>query len=250
MTNFSSAPVVINICHWKPVDIIIPFHGQYEKVTRCVSSIISTTPNQEYKIILVDDGSPNEKFLENLTLHNSKTKAIRIESQVGFGSAVNIGLEHSENPFVAIVHSDVYMTSTSWLLNLQRGLVRLKDKGVKLVSARTTNVGTSASYDENLTKLTDTDVIVKSPLPLFCAFFNKELINKIGPLKPYPYAWYEDEELFWRMRSKNYHQAIVNSYVEHEGGCTIRELIKKPKILKIMENNIELCKNDIKDLIH
>ena len=47
-----------------PVDIIIPFHGAYQKVTRLVESILFATKSNPYQICLVDDCSTNERFVD------------------------------------------------------------------------------------------------------------------------------------------------------------------------------------------
>lgn len=234
-----------------PIDIIIPFHGQYEKLTQCVSSIMQTTANQIYKLIIVDDGSPNPLYLNDLTYHNKKALPIQLERQSGFAAAVNVGLKYSQNPHIIIMHSDVFVENGNWLLNLQRGLAKLKSEGIKLVSAKTENIGTSNCDPKIMDKENSEDVVAKNPLPLFCTLFHRELIDKIGPLKEYPFAWYEDEEFFYRMKYHNFHQAIIgNSWVKHHGGSTIKEVIKRPKVKHIMESNRELCQQDLKQYLN
>lgn len=232
------------------VDILLPFHGQYESVTKCIGSIFSCTPNQDYNIILIDDASPNPHYVKALSEHRKKVFGIRLNEQVGFGGALAEGFRISQNPLVAIVHSDVWMENINWLANLQRALVRLKPQGVKLVSSRSDNPGTSCSYDSRMFGLPEDnigDVITDIPGPLICSLCHRDLFARIGFIKPYPYAWYEDEELFWRMKRHGFKQAIVsNSYVRHTGGLTINELCRtKPKVIPIMEYNRELCLADI-----
>lgn len=233
------------------VDIIIPYHGKYELVARCVGGIVNHTPNQDYRIFLVDDHSPNPTFLETLLKMNKRITGVRTQSHVGFAAALAEGFKLGTNTNVVFMHSDVYCDNIYWLANLQRAMTKLKNQGVKLVSSRTDNAGTAMTYDERLVGLrTDempAEVIVESPLPLFCCYMNRELFNRIGGfLRPYKYGWYEDEELFYRMRYYGYKQAIIpSSYVHHDGGGTINELISNHKIRAQMEANREICLGDV-----
>lgn len=232
------------------VDIIIPFRENYEKVVRAVSSIMSSTPNQEYKIILVDDCSSNKDFLKNLTYHNKKTIAVQLQQHSGFAAALKAGFDSSNNPHVVFFHSDSYTSNINWLPNLQRSLIRLKSKGIKLVSAKTNNLGTACNYDPNISSMENKDVIVNSPLPLFCSLCHRDLFKNIGGfLKPYFPVFFEDEELYFRMKYYGYKQAIAgNSWVEHEGGITVNQL--DHRLLKLAENNRDKCIDDIKNYIN
>jgi GT2 family glycosyltransferase len=178
---------------------------------------------------------------------------VRLDKRAGFGAALEEGFNAGEANHVVFLHSDVYAENIYWLANLQRCLYELKDKGVKLVSARTNDPGSCVNYDPRLIGEADTniggDVVVDTPLPLFCALCHRELFKRIGGfVKNYPYAWYEDEELFWRMRYYKYHQAIASkSYVKHDGGVTIKSLLENsPKTLSVLEGNRELCAKDIR----
>lgn len=235
-----------------PVDIIVPFRGQYESVTRCISSILSCTPNQDYKLILVDDGSANEHYLPKIIKNKQKIKGVQLKPSGGFGAALQAGFLESKAPYVVFMHSDVWVEDVYWLLNLQRSLATSKYSGVKLVTSRTNNPGTSASYDERMFgqkgDLAE-DVVSTSPTPLICAICHRELFSRIGGfIKNYPFAWYEDEELFWRMKYYGFKQGIAhNSWVNHAGGLTIKEALRtEPRVKKLMENNRNLCLDDLR----
>jgi GT2 family glycosyltransferase len=237
-----------------PVDIIIPFHGQYDKVTKLIESIMTFTLHPHI-ITLVDDCSPNEDYLSK-HLKKAPVRTIRTEEQSGFGGCLNLGYQNSEAPWVVFMHSDVAIENAHWLGNLGQSLQNLKKVGVKMVSAKTDNPGDrsflKAKKGEETDKrdtLLEGDVL-ESYLPFYCVMFHRELISRIGPLKEYPYAWYEDLEFACRMQKYGFHQGISGtSWVHHEGGATIEDLCKrKPEIKEIMENNRDLCIADIKML--
>ena len=233
------------------VDIIIPFHGQYDKVRRVLSSVLHKTRSNPILVTLVDDGSPNLEFLETIS-QAPRTQCIRLEQQSGFGNALRIGYENTEQPYICFLNSDCVIHNGSWLEELGGALLAMKEKDVRLVSARSDNP--MSNIPELKADRTDDEIgniVVDSPLPLYCTMCHRELFNHIGGfIKPYPYGWYEDEELFWRMRKHGFHQGIAGrSWVHHEGEATIRHLWKKnPDIKKIMLENKERCLKDIRAL--
>ena len=233
------------------VDIIIPFHGQYEHVRELTSSILWKTRSNPILITLVDDGSPNVDFLETIS-EAPRTQTIRLENQRGFGNAVKVALENTSLPYVCIMHSDCIVYNSSWLEELGTSLLSMKSENVRLVSARADNpVSDIPELKAEATDQAIDDVIVDAPLPLFCALCHRELFNRIGgPIKPYPYTWYEDEELFWRMKKHGFRQGVSGrSWVHHEGHATIKRLWRKdPAIREVMKANRELCLKDIEAL--
>lgn len=235
------------------VDIIIPFHGQYEKVTRLVESILYLTRSNPYQICLVDDASPNKEYLKyfDSVKENYQIKTVRNKKHLGFGASLKTGFDATVNPWVIFLHSDCVIESAGWMIEMGRTLLKMKDRGVKMVCARTNN---SLSADPLLTGSREDEVndqILHTTMPLYCAMCHRELFRHIGGfIKPYPYAMYEDEELSFRMKKYGYLQAVCGkSWVYHEGGATINSLCKaRPAISCIMDENRELCIHDMKKL--
>ena len=233
------------------VDIIIPFHGQENKVSKLVESIITHThKTNSYRIVLVDDASDSDWGA--LWERVPGVSIVRNKKQLGFGGALYEGFINTDSPWVVFMHSDCLVETPQWMFQMGKSLVQFRESGskVKMISARSDNPG--EGYDERLKASkndTSNDVILKnSTLPLYCAMCNRELFERIGGfIKKYPYALYEDEELAHRMRKHGYLQAICgNSWVKHEGGATINVISKNSKIRKAMEDNKELCLKDMK----
>lgn len=229
------------------VDIIVPFHGHIDRVARLVSAILLVTRSNPYQICLVDDASPNKDFIEQAK-KIPQVLPIRLNEQVGFGGALEAGFRATQQPWVLFVHSDVVPEDGGWMLRLGESLLALRQKNVRLMSARSNNPG-----DERLVgrkgELGEDVVLEDGAIPLFCAMCHRELFNRIGGfIKSYPYAMYEDEELAHRMRYFKFKQGICGkSWVRHEGGVTINTLLqKKPYLRQVMEGNREKCISDIK----
>ena len=153
------------------------------------------------------------------------------------------------------MHSDCEVMESSWLIEMGRSLLRWKEskEPVKMVSARTDNPGDEVDkrLKTNLHSVAQDSILEEGHLPLYCAMAHRELFQRIGGfLKPYPYGWYEDEELAFRMRKRGFKQGICGrSWVKHDGGATIKSLWQeKPEAEKIMEENRNRCLADMRAL--
>lgn len=235
------------------IDIIIPYHGQYDKLWDLLKSILQSTKHP-YQICLVDDASPSDEF-SNRMKNLPNTNVIRSNQHLGFGGALKLGFEATSNPLVCFLNSDCLVKHTNWLIELAKSLVNLKEKNVRLVSARTNNPGFDADPRLKATEIDAgdiPDIILQNDeyLPLYCAMCHRELFNRIGGfIKAYPIGWYEDQELAKRMARHGFKQAIcTKSWVYHEGEATIKELWKNTKYREISQNNYNLYLKDIEKL--
>ena len=235
-----------------PVTIIIPFHGEYERVGRLVSSIWNATRSNPYEICLVDDCSPNSNFIASMK-DQPQVVNLRTPERLGFGGALKYGFDKTEQPWVCFLNSYCEIQDVNWLIAMGQSLLNLKDQGVRMVSARTNNPGTLGDKRLRGKKgdLIDDIVLEDTYLPLYCSMCHRDLFDHIGGfIKPYPYGWYEDEELAYRMRHYGFRQAICGkSWVHHEGSVTVRNVLKNDrKAEKIMNSNRDRCISDISSL--
>lgn len=247
------------------VDIVVPFHGQYDMLTQLMQSLFRLTRSNYYRLILVDDCSPNPDFImnieQNARKHSSRTrqenvvKTIRNEEQKGYGFSCRVGFEAGESPYVCFINSDCKIEDSGWLRNMGETLLKLKPQGVRMVSPIMNNPlhGDPAQKGERLNRsLEDVIIADNSFLSLPCFMCHRELFSKIGGfLKEYPYGNYEDEEIAARLKKHGFKQAVCrSSYIWHKGNATIHSLWKtKPQTRKIMEEeNRNRCIEDMKAL--
>lgn len=148
------------------------------------------------------------------------------------------------------MHSDCVVRDPNFMIEMGQALFEWKEEDVpvKMVSARSNNPRDCEKAKSTIYK---NIILEDETLPLFCFMCHRELFDHIGGfIKNYPYGWYEDEELAYRMRKYGYKQGIsTKAWIEHEGAATIKYLWSKNKEAQnIMENNRELCVRDIKKL--
>lgn len=245
------------------VDIIIPYHGQYDRVSRLLRSLISGTRSNDYQIILVDDGSENTDFTEQLEKAKiPRLKFVRNVERKGFAASLLEGFKASKNPYVVFLHSDCVIEDVNWLLAMGETYEKLRTQGVKLVSARMNNPTGGDSrvagtrYDKTkdyiINPKSGKDIIDKDMyVPLVATLCHRDLFSHLGGfVKTYPTGWYEDLELACRMFSRGMKQAVSGkSYVRHEGGVTFNALFKThPETKDIVDQNFQRATRDIKAL--
>ena len=241
------------------VNIIIPFHGQYKKVTELVESILQSVRSNPYQLCLVDDASPNDEFIKTFSdlvpatdRYKSQIVTFRNEERIGFGASLKVGFDMTDAPWVLFIHSDCLVEDPKFMIEMGRSLLTLKDKGVRMVSARSNNPGDYHKSLKGIKNEATSDYILNDEtLPLYCMMCHRELFSHIGGfIKPYPISYYEDEELAHRVRKYGYKQAVCgNAWVRHFGGSTVGDICKRePEAKGIIENNRNLCIQDLKSL--
>lgn len=261
--NLKARPVGSRLFSRSKVDIIIPFHAQYERVSTLVKSILMSVKSNPYQITLVDDCSENQSFGEEIQNEFSKNtpqgyrpqlQYIRNDQQIGFGGSLKVGFKSTEQPWVLFMHSDCVVEDPNFMIDLGNSLIAWKQSGVpvKIVSARSDNPGDCGRAKAGRLDKGDKDIVLEDEtMPLFCAMCNRDLFHHIGGfIKEYPFAWYEDEELAHRMRVRGLLQGIsTKSWIHHQGGSTVKYLWEsRPECRATMEKNRERCIEDIRRL--
>lgn len=246
------------------VDIIIPFHGQYDKVATLIHSLLYHTRSNRFRICLVDDASPNSTFIAGSFSKIPNLKEVRNESQLGFGASLEAGVRAMETekpfPWLVFMHSDCVIRDSNWLLHLGQSMLELKGQGVKMISAMSNNPTSelpALQSDEPLVIENEQDEnYILAPteyLPLYCVLCHKDLFKHIGGfVKHYPFAGYEDRELAARMQCHGFKQAVCRkSWIYHEGGATKKAVQRKnPAARDYLKSNRKLYLEDLQNYVN
>ena len=224
--------------HFK-VSIIIPVYNALSMTKTCLRSIYNETRDLEFEIIIVDNASDDgtyEWLMEEKGKH-SNLKIFRLDRNIGFGPAVNFGIQRCKGEFVVILNNDT-IVSPGWLDNLLA--VAKADPSVGIVSPVTNYVGEGPQIDVQAQNLPPdpiaiaqyaksivnrTDVYYEpNRLVFFCVLIRRELIDLIGYLdEGYEKGNFEDDDYCLRARMAGYRLAIAkNSFVYHHGSATFK----------------------------
>lgn len=95
------------------ISLILPVYNVEQYLARCLNSCIcQNIPNNEYEIIIVNDGS-TDKSLEIATNYSNRYSFIKIVTQnnQGLSAARNTGLKLAKGKYVWFIDSDDYISS-------------------------------------------------------------------------------------------------------------------------------------------
>lgn len=224
--------------HFK-VSIIIPVYNALSMTKACLHSIYNETRDLKFEVIIVDNASDDgtSKWLMEEKNKYSNLKIFRLDRNIGFGPAVNFGIQRSKGEFVVILNNDT-LVSPGWLDNLL-AVVKV-DPSVGIVSPVTNYVGEGPQIDAQAQNLPPdpveiaqyaksianrTDVCYEpNRLVFFCVLIRRELIDLIGYLdEGYEKGNFEDDDYCLRARMAGYRLAIAkNSFVYHHGSATFK----------------------------
>ena len=89
------------------LDIVICVYGKFDLLTRCLDSIPAAAEDIFYRIILVDNNSPDrDEFYANL---KPKVTLIKKDENTGFILASNEGAKRGRAPLIFMLNSDVIL---------------------------------------------------------------------------------------------------------------------------------------------
>ncbi|MFJ6653181.1 glycosyltransferase family 2 protein [Microbacterium sp. NPDC091313] len=86
------------------VDIIVPVHGGWEFVRRCLLSLMSQS--MDVRVIVVDDASPDDTA-DRVAAEFPTADLIRNGSNRGFAASCNAGIRRGDGDVVILMNSDV-----------------------------------------------------------------------------------------------------------------------------------------------
>lgn len=104
----------------KKTGIVILNYMNYQETIACIDSVL-LQKNNSFRIVVVDNGSPNESFqiLTEKYCHNRLVKVIRARKNYGFAKGNNIGIQYAKKrlqaDFVLLINSDTVMLDENYI---------------------------------------------------------------------------------------------------------------------------------------
>jgi len=215
--------------------IIIINYNAGELLQRCLSSVFNTN-NDDFEVILVDNGSHDQSHLKckeqfpKITLVENKTN-------LGFCEGNNVGISLAKGDFIVFLNPDTEV-EPEWLNELHKacetfgeGLYqpKLKDLENRQIIQTAGNMLTPFGFfflrgvqQKDVGQYENIDQI--SYCSGACLFIPRKILDKLGYFDPYMFAYYEDTSLSWKaamLGIKSYY--VPKAIVYHKSGYSFKK---------------------------
>jgi len=218
------------------LDVIVPVYRGLEATSRCIESILSSTPQIEFELIVVDDATP-EPELHRWLRDRQGITLLRQASRQGFAAAVNRALALHPQRDAVVVHSDAEVAN-DWLDRLAAHAAGAPDIGSV---APFTSSGGVASYPRNGISnalpdghsVASLDALFRRanagasvPVPLAsgpCVYLRRECVAAVGALDGGPLGsdYGVEQDFCLRAASAGFrHLLAADVFVGHDGAQT------------------------------
>lgn len=237
-------------------DIVIPVYNALEELKECIDSILIHTSDISFRIVIINDCSPDVRVSEYLnTLQGlGDFFIINNDENLGFIGSVNRGMAFSNNDII-LLNSDTIVTS-GWLRKLVD--VAYSDATIATVTPLTNN-GTICSIpnfcDDNVVpdgytldsfaqfiERISLRQFIEIPTGVgFCMFIKRAIINEVGLFdqETFGKGYGEENDFCCRVIEQGYKNVLAdNVYVYHKGSMSFQG-----QKLNLLNNNLKLLNN-------
>ena len=238
----------------KEVSVIIPIYNAYEDIKKCIESVLKNS-TKKYELILINDCSTDKRIDELLKTYENyeNTKIIINETNLGFVSSVNIGLQNTKND-VILLNSDTIVTPR-WLEKLT--VAAYSDKKIATVTPLSNDAGAfsvpkigienpippelNINSMANIVEKVSNHKYMRVPTGNgYCMFIKREAIDDIGYFddETFKRGYGEENDFCMRLKQKGWEHIIDDTtYIFHNNGSSFLNeknelLIKHTEILK------------------
>lgn len=208
----------------KVVFVVLHYMAQTD-TEECISSITEKIDDQKYRIIIVDNDSPDDsgKKLKQKYEFNTQIIILKNYSNLGFANGNNVGFQYAKNIFnpdyIVLCNNDILLVQTDFLKKIEAEY-RCSNFAVlgPMILTKDGRYTSSPSRVEELSK--------KEVKELLSDYIRCYYANKVRMLYPY----YLIRKLFFKKKKPNQHSSLKKQYNVSIHGCFMvfsREYISK-----------------------
>ncbi len=239
-----------------PTDVIVPVYNAWQDVVTCVASVRRHTRPETYRLVLIDDRSPDPRIAEYFAaLAEERDVSLILLSNpenLGFVGTVNRGMALHPDSDVVLLNSDAIVTA-GWLEKLRR--CADSDPQIGTITPFSNNAEICSfpllCQDNDLALLPDIELINQAmehaavpsypEIPTavgFCMFIRRGLMREIGlfDAETFGLGYGEENDFCMRAIRAGYRNVLCDdTFVAHTGGRSFDS-----KKLALMEKNSRL----------
>ena len=210
------------------VSIYVQAYNRLEKTKRCVEALLENT-EEEYELILVDNGSEDGTLEYFKSINHSRKKIVRVTKNVGSGYPTSYAMSLCNGRYIVTIANDVYVTKY-WLRNMLNCME--SDERIGMVAPRSTNVSNCQMIDSYQFKnvetfMKDAELYNKISDPnkweerlrliTIAPMYRKSALNLVGPTDSIFVHDFGEDDVCARMRLAGYNMVLVgDTFVHHD----------------------------------
>lgn len=229
--NIRTGP--IDLPEYPGVTVIVPCYNESRTIDKTMNSLFALDyPKDKVNFIMVDDGSTDDTWEMMQKYSGADNVRIFQKENGGKYTALNLGLEHTNNPFVGCLDADSFVDSQALKRIMSYFLADAETMAVapSIIVHEPKNIlqkAQKAEYDMavyNKKMLGFLGGIHVTPGPF--SIFKKEVFDKLGPYRHAHNT--EDQEIALRMQSRGYKiEHCPDAYVYTVSPNTVGKLYRQ-----------------------
>jgi len=225
--------------------IIVTYNGLHDYTVPCLESIFRASGNEDYEVIVVDNGSSDGTpgYLTELARREPRLTCILNSTNRGFAGGNNDGIAAATGRIIVLLNNDTRVVE-GWLATMRAAL--LADRLVGLVGPVSNAVGneqkifTSGATPEEIlaegeqwTRQSAGDTFEAERLGFFCVAMRRDVLETVGMLdEAYDLGFFEDDDYCIRTRRAGYRLVCCEDvFIYHRGSASFDKVPRRTKEL-------------------
>jgi GT2 family glycosyltransferase/glycosyltransferase involved in cell wall biosynthesis len=223
--------------------IVVPVYNAHDEVDKCIKSVLKHTNLERIRLLIVDDGSTDERISTLLARHasNKQVTILRNENNIGYTKTINRGIIFAGSDDIILLNSDAVVTP-NWIAGLRAAA--FKDPRIGTVTAMSDNAG-AFSFPRTGVRNLPPDNCSKDDFAIrivqaagncepvevptgsgFCMYIKRQLLKDIGAFdeEGFPRGYGEENDFCMRALKAGWKNLITPwSYVYHVRTASFKE---------------------------
>ncbi|MCF2681464.1 glycosyltransferase family 2 protein [Faecalicatena contorta] len=234
------------------VTIVIPNYNGKHFMEPCLASLENQTC-RDFRILIVDNAS-TDGSIEYMKEHYPDIEVIALDKNYGFSKAVNVGIRHSDTPYVILLNNDTTVDP-----HYVEEMVRAIEKSPKIFSVSSKMIqmyhpdlidsagdlytlvgwGVCRGNGRPISNYTEADEIFTACAG--AAIYRRKVFSRIGYFDENHFAYLEDIDIGYRAKIYGYRNMYCpTALVYHVGSGTSGSKYNSFKVKLSARNNIYL----------
>ena len=234
------------------VTIVIPNYNGKHFMEPCLNSLFNQTC-KDFHILVVDNAS-SDGSIEYMEQNYPDIELIKLQKNYGFSKAVNIGIQHSETPYVILLNNDTTVDK-----HYVEEMIKAIEKNPKIFSVSSKMIqmyhpelidsagdlytllgwGVCRGCGRPVTNYTEYSEVFTACAG--AAIYRRSIFDKIGYFDENHFAYLEDIDIGYRARIFGYYNMYCpTALVYHVGSGTSGSKYNSFKVKLAARNNLYL----------